>query len=126
MEEQFKKEDRILKKLISEVGPEMPGPNFNKKLMEQIEQRASERIQYQPLISKKGWVLLGIIFLLPILLYFAIPVELDGLPFDLPWKSLGQMLPEFKISKVFMYGTIFLALFFLQIPLLKKYVEAKY
>lgn len=126
MEEQFKKEDRILKKLISEVGTEMPGPNFNKKLMEQIEQRASERIQYQPLISKKGWVLLGIIFLLPILLYFAIPVELDGLPFDLPWKSLGQMLPEFKISKVFMYGTIFLALFFLQIPLLKKYVEAKY
>lgn len=126
MEEQFKKEDRILKKLISEVGTEMPGPNFNKKLMEQIEQRATERIQYQPLISKKGWVLLGIIFLLPILLYFAIPVELDGLPFDLPWKSLGQMLPEFKISKVFMYGTIFLALFFLQIPLLKKYVEAKY
>ncbi|AVI51400.1 hypothetical protein C5O00_09540 [Pukyongia salina] len=126
MEEQFKKEDRILKKLISEAGTEKLGSNFNMKLMEQIEQRASERIQYQPLISKKGWVLLSIIFILPTLLYFTIPVELNGLPFDLPWKSLGQMLPEFKISKVFMYGTIFLALFFLQIPLLKKYVEAKY
>ncbi|KAA3620349.1 MAG: hypothetical protein DWP94_12730 [Flavobacterium sp.] len=126
MEEQFKKEDRILKKLISEAGTQKPSPNFNSKLMEQIEQRASERIQYQPLISIKGWVLLGLVFLLPLLLYFVLPFEITRRQLDLPWKDLGHLLPEFRFSKVFMYGTIFLALFFLQIPLLKKYVEAKY
>ena len=126
MEEQFKKEDRILKKLISEVGTEKPGPNFNSKLMEQIEQRASERIQYQPLISKKGWVLLGLMFVIPALLYFVLPLELGHREFGLPWKDFGQLVPEFRFSKVFMYGTIFLTLFFLQIPLLKKFVETKF
>jgi hypothetical protein len=126
MEEQFKKEDRIIRKLVSEAGLEQPGPDFKSALMDQIRQRASEKLQYTPLISKKGWWLLGVLIVLTIVLLYFIPIDNTTSIFKIPLNDLGSMIPEFRFSKTFMYGTIFLGLFLFQIPLLKKYIEPKY
>ena len=126
MEEQYKKEEIIIKKLISEAGLDTPSPDFRTSLMQRIEQSTSKKIQYTPLISTKTWWILGMLVICGITLIYMIPFENSASRFTLPIDDLGSFIPEIKISKTFLYATIFLGLFLFQIPLLKKYSEGKY
>ncbi|MEN8788790.1 MAG: hypothetical protein ABF293_11560 [Flavobacteriaceae bacterium] len=70
-EEQDRKADEFIRKLVVEAGADQPSDQFTQSLMKKIgqEQLQSSVTRYQPLISKKGWLpiaatILGICFIL--------------------------------------------------------------
>ena len=70
MEEQY----NDIRRLVKEVGNESPSMDFLQNVMQEVKTiPVHEPITYQPLISKKAWVYIGIVVLsiLAILLYFS-------------------------------------------------------
>ncbi len=128
MEEQFKKEDEIIRKLISDSGLEEPSPDFKSKLMLAVEEKAMKKVRYKPLITSKAWIGVALAFVAVIVIAYLYPSSGLSTRFGLDFitQRTNLSLPEFEISKIFVYGIMFLSLFLLQIPLLKKLVEAKY
>jgi hypothetical protein len=128
MEEQFKKEDEIIRKLVSDAGLEEPSPDFKSKLMLAIEEKAASKLQYKPLITLKAWIGVALAFAAVIVIAYIFPSSgwSTRLGLDSITHGTNLSLPEFEISKTFVYGIMFLSLFLFQIPLLKKFVEAKY
>ena len=128
MEEQYRKEDEILRKLVIDSGLEEPSPDFKSKLMLVIEERAASKVRYKPLITTRAWITVAAAFVAILVISYLYPAtglsEMFGL--DSITKNASLSLPEFEVSKTFVYGIIFLSLFLFQIPLLKKYVEARY
>jgi len=62
MEEQFKRDDKVLKDLISEAGLDRPSLAFDDNVMRAIQQADSKSIAYKPLISKRTWIIIAIGF----------------------------------------------------------------
>ncbi len=128
MEEQFKKQDQILKKLIVEAGDEAPSPEFKAKLMDAIREKAEHKIVYKPLIPAKAWAGVAVLFIAVAVIAVLFPSTglLSKLGIDTLSFESGINLPKPEFSKTFVYGVIFLSLFLLQVPFLKKLVEARY
>jgi hypothetical protein len=128
MEEQFNKQDELLKKLLKETPLDKPSPLFLQKVMQKVEATASKQA-YQPLISK--WGILAIVLSLMagcLWLYFNPGSSLidtnaiswrDKIQFSNPFENL-------KVSKTTVYAIGFMALFLLQIPILKRLIEKRY
>ena len=119
MEEQFKKEDRIIMELISEAGLEKPSMNFDNAVMEKILNLETKSVVYRPLISPKAWIFIGL-FVAAIIIYFVFFTagnESGILSSRLP--EVNFDLPKFDIPSTFIYATLFLGLFLLQVPILK-------
>ncbi len=123
MEEQFKEQDKIIRNLIKDAGLESPSVDFKKSVMHAVYSEIPVK-PYQPLISGKVWLLLGVLcFLGAILLYFyplASEISLNSL-YIIEKLNSSFSLPELHITKISGYALTFLALFLLEIPLLKKY-----
>jgi len=131
MEKQSKHIDRITEKIIKDAGLHQPSTDFFSNVMEAIEtQSVSQTIVYKPLISKTMWTILFALTALILVLLFIFPVFSETPLF-------GQLtipegfnfkfnLPEIHLSKTTIYGIGFLALFFLQIPFLKKQLNNSY
>jgi len=128
MEEQSKKQDQIIKKLIVEAGTESPSPDFKLKLMEAIREKAEQKVVYKPLITRKTWIGIAAVFIGIIVISVLFPTTglLSGLGLEPSKFETGISLPKPEFSKTFIYGVLFLSLFLFQVPFLKKYVEAKY
>ena len=128
MEEQFKKQDQILKKLIVEAGSESPSPDFKSKIMDAIQEKAEAKVVYKPLISGKIWIGVAAVFIAVVVIAVLFPSTgiLSSFNIEMPIIETGFSLPKPEFSKTFVYGMIFLSLFLFQIPFLKKFAEAKY
>ena len=125
MEKQPENIDRITKKIIKDGGLHQPSTDFFSNVMEAIEaQSTSTSIVYKPLISKKTWILLSVFSAIALILLFAFPVFSETSlinPITIPEQfKFNFTLPEMKLSKTTIYGVVFLSLFLLQIPFLKR------
>lgn len=113
--------------LVKEAGLDQVGPDFTNNVMARLQPKGvAQAALYRPLIGKKAWVVIGSIVLAILLFVLFVPVG------SLPWSSSfaeGWTLPEtnwdLQLSKTSMYALGCLALFFLQIPFLKRYLEQR-
>lgn len=127
MDEQFKDKDPLLMDLVKEAGLDQAGPDFTKNVMARLQPKGvAQEAVYRPLIGKKAWVVIGLIALAVLLFVLLVPVG------ALPWTSSlaeGWTLPEtnwdLQLSKTSMYALGCLALFLIQIPFLKRYLEQR-
>ena len=125
MKEQFEKEEVLIKNLLREVGNETTSVDFTNSVMQAI--AAKQKIKpiiYQPLISKNAWIVLaGFAIVFVCGLYF-ITAET---PMLLDFSLLDSVkFPQLKLSTTMVYAVGFVSLFFLQIPLLNRFLEKQY
>lgn len=126
MEEQFKREDRILKGLLDEAGRDKPSFEFKKNLMQKIELRTNKLSPYKPLISKKVWYALGVVVVSAYTLLFLILSEINLVAY-VNFDFLNKWhIPQIQLSQTMQYAIAFVALFFIQIPFLKRILDRQY
>tara|TARA_B100000809_G_scaffold234129_1_gene251364 strand:- start:8415 stop:8795 length:381 start_codon:yes stop_codon:yes gene_type:complete len=125
MDKQSKKIDKLVHQLINEAGLENPSSDFFNKVMDKIEaQKVSQPIIFEPLISKKTWLLIISFTIVVITLLTIYPIIDEFSLFQLPSLSnLSFKFPEIHLSKTAVYGIGFLSLFLIQIPFLKKQID---
>lgn len=126
MEKQFSREEMLMKRLLKEAGTEMPSANFKNNIMQKLAARERVITPYKPLISKQAWMF---IFCLSVLwiggLYFLdADMNLKG-HFELELPQFFDM-PEIKVAKTMQYAIGFIALFLIQVPFLKRFLDKQY
>lgn len=133
MDKQSNKIDKLIHKLINEAGLENPSTEFFINVMDKIEvQKVSQPIVFQPLISKKIWLLIVSFTIVALVLLSVYPIFTEFTLYQLPSLSklsfqLPEMqLPEIQFSKITIYGIGFLSLFLIQIPFLKKQIDQRF
>lgn len=127
MEKQFNREEELIKKLLNEAGTEQPSSDFKSRIMQQIEAKQAPVKVYKPLIPMSVWYIVGILMIVAMgALYY----QYSGLEigfsnrFDLPHFSIPKMnFPNIHFSKTMQYAIAFIALFFLQVPFLKRFID---
>jgi len=80
MEENNNKQiDAFLQKHIQDIPLESPSNDFTKNLMGILtKEETSKATQYAPLISKKGWVGIGLVILSSLAFLFLVPFQKEG------------------------------------------------
>lgn len=123
MKEQCNSEDEIFKKLIKEGGIEKPSPNFRNEIMNKLEGRKTKIPEFKPLIPAYVWPIIIGAFLLSGLGLFLVNTE-----FEIKWsidlslmESIGA--PKINLSRTMQYAIALVALFFLEIPFLKRFLD---
>jgi len=114
--------------LVKEAGLESPSKEFTKNVMAHLKPKTeTTAVVYRPLIGKTTWIVIGLLALAVLLFVFFVPV--GALPmannlFDGISLELGNgWQPE--LSKTSMYALGCMALFLVQIPFLKRYLEQR-
>lgn len=127
MEEDNKKIEDLIDKLMSVESLEQPSPDFTTNVMFQVEAIANSSVTtYKPLIPKYIWILIscGCIALVGYI-YLKEPVASNGWLEQLNLSNVSHNLLENlneKFSKTTIYAFVLLAVMIsIQIPLLKKY-----
>ena len=128
MDKQSNKIDKLAHQLLNEAGLENPSADFFSNVMDKIEaQKASQPVVFQPLISKKAWLLIISFTIVAITLLTIYPIINEFSLFQLPsLSSLSFKFPEIHLSKTAIYGIGFLSLFLIQIPFLKKQLDQRF
>jgi hypothetical protein len=127
--------DAFAKKYLKEIPTETPSLDFTANLLHKIGQLepVKKAIVFQPLISKKVWVALGIILLISILLVLNTG-NVSGLKFpsydlstiSFPELTFGNLFSSIQISNSVLYlGLFFTCMFFIQIFYLKGVFEKR-
>lgn len=124
--------DSLAKKAMKSTSLQSPSVNFTTNIMKQIEHETiGESIIYKPLISKKGWI--GIIaVLIGVSVYLMLGnVEggswLETVDYSvISNNKVADVLSNIKFSKIVTYAIGFFGLvFFIQIPLMKHYMNKR-
>ena len=128
MEEPSSKSDAFTRKIVKEAGLSKPSPDFLSNVMEAVNQTAVAPVKvYQPLLSKVAWLVFSAFLLGSMALLYFLPegevsffdkINFDRFSFELP--SM-----DFHFSKTFIYGLGVLALFVIQIPFLKIFLDRR-
>lgn len=124
MEEPFKNSKNLTKEWIQEAGLEQPSTGFQMKILERIESKSLLQ-KTTPLLNAKGWFVCGFVFVASVVLLYVYPLEMlsfKGDKFSAFFKKMGN-LKAISISTTTQYAFLFLALFYIQIPFLKHYLE---
>lgn len=125
MEKPYNNEEELVKKMIKGLPLERPSSDFTQKVMQQVLRRSLKN-SYQPLISKRAWLVIAMMFILGVLWLFYNP-ETSLIDSEaLSWNDKLQFKNPFEtieLSKTTVYAIGFMALFLLQIPFLKRYVR---
>lgn len=125
MEKPYNNEEELVKKMIKGLPLERPSSDFTQKVMQQVLRRSLKN-SYQPLISKRAWLVIAMMFILGVLWLFYNP-ETSLIDSEaLSWNNKLQFKNPFEtieLSKTTIYAIGFMALFLLQIPFLKRYVR---
>jgi hypothetical protein len=126
--ENDKKLDVFLKQILQETALEQPSVHFTEGVLDKIEQQQVEvqHVLYQPIISKKIWVL--IVMIIGLTLYLSINginSEIFALQYSFLNKGselkLHSLLPNFTSSNIVIYATMAVGFFVLiQVYWLKK------
>ncbi|WP_298313432.1 hypothetical protein [uncultured Aquimarina sp.] len=126
MEEQYKD----IKRLVKEAGTEDPSVDFLRNVMSDIRATSVDKsVAYQPLISKKAWLVMGVL-LIGLLISLPFLSEgtwiLDNMDFSF-LNGVENPFAGFKLYSATMYGIIFLAiLFMVQITVIKRRIDKIY
>ena len=129
MEKPSKTEETFLKNIIQDLPLDKPAVDFSKRVMQRIDAKEAT-IQYQPLITTPWKIVIGI----ALVLVFGWLVMNTGAASNswLNFKWLNEMSvwnnlnASFKLSKTAVYAILFLGLFLLQVPYLKRMLEKQY
>lgn len=120
------RQDIFLKRLVKDAGMEKPSANFSANVLRSLTERRSIKY-YKPLISKKVWIGLGLLYSIGILVFFIFNSDLSlGSNIYLPFPDLGHFqinFPKIELSRTMSYSIALISLFFLQIPFLKHYLD---
>ena len=128
MEELFNKQENIIKKLLKEAPMETPSKDFSKKVMQHIEKK-NIYMPYRPLISKTAWLGIAALFIVGLVWVYYNP---SSSAYNLDTRSLSEKVnlknpfEGLHFSKTTLYAIGFMALFILQVPVLKRIVEKKF
>jgi len=124
MDKQFNREDRLMRKLLNEAKEE-PSVDFKIQIMKMVALRNAKIRPYEPLISKSVWIGIAAVMITFItgVTYLNSDISIPGLNFGIP--DLVN-IPEIKLSRTMLYAIAFMALFFLQIPFLKRVLDREY
>ncbi|MBW1295564.1 hypothetical protein [Aquimarina litoralis] len=118
--------------LVKEAGNESPSMDFLQNVMHEVSAIPKHKsIEYQPLISKRAWVIIGIcvISILITLLYLSESKSIfDNVNMYFPNVSkFENPFSDFKFHNTTMYGIIFLAILFaIQITVIKRRMDKTY
>lgn len=125
MEKQFNREEELMKKLLNEAGTESPSADFKNRLMMAIENRKAV-ITYKPLIPKFVWYIVAASLVLAVVTLYMMYADVSlSWSFDFRIPQFIE-LPSIRLSETMQYAIAFVALFFLQIPFLKRMVDRQY
>lgn len=129
MEKQFNKEDRLMKSLLNEAGTEKPSADFKSRIMMKVEARNTEIKPYKSLISKSVWWTIAAVFAITMIGVFYMNSDISFTGFtgylDFEFPHLFDM-PKINLSRTMQYAIAFVALFFLQVPFLKRFMDREY
>lgn len=125
MEKQFKREDELMKRLLNDAGTESPSADFKNRIMMAIESRKAV-ITYKPLIPKFIWYIIAAFLVLAVASLYMMYAEVSlSWSFDFRIPQFIE-LPSIRLSQTMQYAIAFVALFFLQIPFLKRMMDRQY
>ncbi|MFD2916387.1 hypothetical protein [Psychroserpens luteus] len=120
--------DNLSRKVIGKSVVESPSFDFTKSVMSQINALSTSSVTtYVPLISKKVWALIILVFA-GIIGYvsFGTSEEKNSWLSDLDYEFVNP-LSNLEFSQTSVYAVLFLALMIcIQIPLLKHYFNKRY
>lgn len=126
MEERYNREDELMKSLLKEAGTEKPSSDFKSNIMMRLESRKTELSPYEPLISKPVWMMLGGGMIASILALYLINTEYF-FDYNLDFEFLSSVkLPSIDLSRTMQIAIAFVALFFLEVPFLKRFLDREY
>lgn len=126
MEERYNREDELMKSLLKEAGTEKPSSDFKSNIMMRLESRKTELSPYEPLISKSVWMMLGGGMIASILALYLINTEYF-FDYNLDFEYLSSVkLPSIDLSRTMQIAIAFVALFFLEVPFLKRFLDREY
>ncbi|TBW26483.1 hypothetical protein [Gramella sp. KN1008] len=126
MEKQFNREDELMKRLLNEAGTERPSADLKKRIMMTVENRNVTIKPYQPLIPKFMWYLLAACLVSAVAGLYMMYADVSlSWSFDLQLSQYFDM-PRIDLSRTMQYAIAFIALFFLQIPFLKRFLDREY
>ena len=113
-------------KIMKEASLETPSNDFTINVMSRIEELGTSTV-YQPLISKKMWVVIALGIAALMFLALSGSIESMTLFSDLRLNfDLYKLLPSLSVSSPFMYGVFFLSiLLIIQVPFLKYYFDKR-
>ena len=123
MENSSKKIEKLTQEWVKEAGIEQPSLGFVHNVMDSIEVSASQAKVYQPLISRRGWGLIAILFIASLVAIYLLPLGESPYFGNLDFSNLPTFENPFEgveVSKPVLYAVGFLALFLVQIPFLKR------
>ncbi len=114
-----------MKKLLNEAGTESPSADFKNRLMMAIESSKAV-ITYKPLIPKFVWYIVAASLVLAVATLYMMYADVSlSWSFDFRIPQFIE-LPSIRLSQTMQYAIAFVALFFLQIPFLKRFMDRQY
>jgi hypothetical protein len=125
--------ENLVDRIMAEVSLDTPSPGFTSNVMSQVENLTKQSsIEFQPLISKRSWVLITI-SVMALIVYFVFDASLEssgwfsGIDFSLvSTNQLTNTLSSLKLSKTTFYAIlVFSVMLFVQIPVLKYYFNKR-
>ncbi|MAM27921.1 MAG: hypothetical protein CMC13_02770 [Flavobacteriaceae bacterium] len=124
MEKPYKKDEQTFRELMQMGGTEKPSKNFASKVMLAI-QAEKEPVKATPLVSLKGWIVLVFIFVASSALLYYFPIEnaLFSKNMTQSFSNFNEMMSSLKMSKGMWYACLFLSLFLVQLPFLKRFLD---
>ncbi len=126
MEKRYKREEELIKKLLDEAGSEKPSSDFKSRLMMKLEARNIELKPYKPLISGSIWVGIACLLLVAMASLYLLDPE-TSISYEINLNFLQFLdFPQINLSRNMQYAIAFIALFFLQVPFLKRFIDREY
>ncbi len=130
MKKQFNREEEFLRKVLNEAVIEKPSADFKSKIMRHIEANKVPVKSYEPLISERVSYIVAITVVLAaggLYIQFSDTIinfsgNSDYLKLEIPEINF----PKIYLSRPMQYAFAFVALFFLQVPFLKKIIDRQY
>ena len=120
MEKLTEEQEKFLKTTFDELGLEKPSPDFVSNIMKVVEEKSSISA---PLVSKKGWLMIVLVFLTSLSMFLFYPKE-GSIFFDMVFSYRTDFFQDlfqgFQIPKTMVMGISLLGLFLVQLPFLIK------
>ena len=134
-EEQDRKADEFIRKLMAEAGPDNPSDQFTQSIMEEIDQQLqTSATRYKPLISKKAWLPISVLILGICFVFLQGDWKNEWLALPVPYlEQIGSLfqpqrfdalviMDSINIYQTVIYALLILSIFFyIQIIYLRKY-----
>lgn len=125
MEESDKNVEKFIDSVIKNASLETPSLDFTSKIMARVEALEQKKvIMYQPLISRKVWILIAMA-LMSILIYaFSSDESVAYIEFRL---TISKIIPTINVPETTSYIVLIVVIMVLiQIPILKNYFDRRF